>query len=103
MSIAPWLLYLCPLRNDNPEIEKVADELYENLSKEFEVLYDDRKLSAGAKLTDSELMGIPVRVVISPRSLAENNAEITIRETGEKLMVKLDNLCETLKELTQIK
>ena len=103
MSIAPWLLYLCPLRNDNPEIEKVADELYENLSKEFEVLYDDRKLSAGAKLTDSELMGIPVRVVISPRSLAENNAEITIRETGEKLMVKLDNLCKTLKELTQIK
>lgn len=101
-SIAPWLVYLCPLRNDNPEIEKVADELYGSLSKEFEVLYDDRKLSAGAKLTDSELMGIPVRVVISPRSLAENKAEITIRESGEKIMIELDKLKDQLKELTKI-
>ena len=50
-------------------------------------------------MTDSELMGIPVRVVVSPRSLENNQAEVTIRETGEKKMVDLDNLDN---ELTKI-
>ncbi len=54
------------------------------------------------KLTDSELMGIPVRVVISPRSLSANQAEITIRESGEKIMVELDKLEETLSNLTKL-
>lgn len=102
MAVAPWQIYLCPLRNDDAEIEKKADELYETLSKKFEVLYDDRKTSAGMKLTDSELMGIPVRVVISPRSLSANQAEITIRESGEKIMVELDKLEETLSNLTKL-
>ena len=78
----------------------MADQLYEKLTNDnFEVLYDDRKVSAGVKLTDSELMGIPIRVVISPRSLAENKAEITLRESGEKIMVELNSLEEKLREL----
>ncbi len=101
-SIAPWLVYFCPLRNDNPEVEEVAERLYQELSQKFEVLYDDRKTSAGMKLTDSELMGIPVRVVISPRSLSQSQAEITIRESGEKIMIDLSSLEEKLFELTKI-
>ncbi len=101
-AIAPWLVYLCPLRNDNAEVEEISEKLYNELSQNFEVLYDDRKISAGIKLTDSELMGIPVRVVISPRSLSQSQAEITIRESGEKIMVDLANLNETLAKLTMI-
>ncbi len=102
MSIAPWHIYLCPLRNDDEKICTVAEDLYKTLSNEgFEVVYDDRIASAGIKLKDSELMGIPVRVVVSPRSLENNEAEITLRESGEKVMAKLDNLSETLKNLIQ--
>ena len=99
MSIAPWQIYLCPLRLDDEMVAKKAEELEQSLSEKFEVLYDDRKVSAGVKLTDSELMGIPLRVLISPRSLANDEAEITIRKSGEKIMVKLENLTQTLEKI----
>lgn len=99
VSIAPWQIYLCPLKNDNEEVLNRAEELYKILSNDFEVLYDDRKSSPGVKLTDSELMGIPVRVVISPRSLENNQAEVTIRKNGEKIMVDIEELTEQLKRI----
>lgn len=99
MSIAPWQIYLCPLRLDDEMVAKKAEELEQSLSEKFEVLYDDRKVSAGVKLTDSELMGIPLRVLISPRSLANDEAEITIRKSGEKIMVKLEDLTQTLEKI----
>jgi prolyl-tRNA synthetase len=98
-AIAPWLIYLCPLRNDDAVVNEKAEELYSSLSKKYEVLYDDRKVSAGVKLTDSELMGIPVRIVISPRSLAQNQVEVSIRQTGEKIMLEIDNLENELEKV----
>ena len=99
ISIAPWQVYFCPLRLDDENVKTQAEKLEKSLAKEFELLYDDRNLSAGIKLTDSELMGIPVRVVISPRSLQNEEAEITIRKSGEKIMVKLCELNNTLHDL----
>ena len=99
VSIAPWQIYLCPLKNENEDVLKETEKLYEILSNKYEVLYDDRKVSAGIKLTDSELMGMPVRVVISPRSLENQECEVTIRESGEKIMVKLDEIEVKLKEI----
>lgn len=99
MSIAPWQIYLCPLKTENEEVCRITEELYEKLSQKFEVLYDDRKVSAGIKLTDSELMGIPVRIVISPRSLENQEVELTLRESGDKLMIKLSDLENKLSEI----
>ncbi len=96
ISIAPWQIYLCPLRMDDDNIKSKAEELYKSLSKKYEVIYDDRNVSAGVKLTDSELMGIPIRVLISPRSLSNEEVEITIRKTGEKIMVNLNELNSAL-------
>ena len=104
ISIAPWQIYLCPLRMDDDNIKAKAEELYKSLSKKYEVIYDDRNVSAGVKLTDSELMGIPIRVLISPRSLSNEEVEITIRKTGGKIMVNLyelnsalTNICKDLR------
>ncbi len=100
MAIAPWHIYLCPLRLDNEEVKEQAERLYNRLIAEnFEVLYDDRNTSAGIKLTDSELMGIPVRIVISPKTIENNNIEITIRSTGEKIFATEDNLSKKLDEI----
>ena len=49
------------------------------------------------KLTDSELMGVPIRVVISPKTMANTEAEVTIRETGEKLFIPINDLISELK------
>ena len=67
----------------------------------FEVLFDDRNVSAGIKLTDSELMGMPIRVVISPKTMANAEAEVTIRESGEKIFVPIAELIPELKEMIQ--
>lgn len=100
MSIAPWHIYLCPIRIDNEDVKAATEKIYDRLLAEnFEVLYDDRNISAGIKLKDSELMGIPVRVVISPKTLENNEVEITIRESGEKIFVPIDKLSKKLDEL----
>ena len=101
MSIAPWQVYLCPLRLDNEKVKEEAEKLEKQLQEKFEVLYDDRNVSAGVKLTDSELMGIPIRVVVSPRSLENRQAEITIRKTGEKIMTELDKVEKTIKTIIE--
>ncbi len=100
MAIAPWHIYLCPIRLDNELVKEVTEKIYDRLLAEnFEVLYDDRDVSAGIKLKDSELMGIPVRVVISPKTLENNEVEITIRATGEKIFVPIDKLSKKLDEI----
>lgn len=100
MAIAPWHIYLCPIRLDNELVKETTEKVYDRLLAEnFEVLYDDRDVSAGIKLKDSELMGIPVRVVISPKTLENNEVEITIRATGEKIFVPLDKLSKKLDEI----
>jgi len=100
MTIAPWQVYFCPLRLEDEAVSEVAKELYEKMQKEgIEVLFDDRNVSAGVKLTDSELMGMPIRVLISPKSLANGEAEITIRESGEKIMIHLSELVNEIKAI----
>ncbi len=100
MAIAPWHIYLCPLRLDDENVRRQAERLYSRLQAEnFEVLYDDRIASAGTKLTDSELMGIPVRIVISPKTIENGNIEISIRATGEKFFVSEEALSKKLDEI----
>ena len=101
-AVAPWHVYLCPLRLDDENVAYAAEKIYDLLNKAgYEVLFDDRNVSAGSKFADSELMGIPIRIVISPRSLQNNEVEITIRKTGEKIMCKEGELPEKLKEIVK--
>lgn len=102
MTVAPWQVHFCPLRLDDENISAVADELYKKMQEAgIEVLYDDRIVSAGVKLTDSELMGMPIRVVISPKTMANGTAEVTMRETGETNFISLQNLLSELKAIIE--
>ena len=100
MAIAPWQVYLCPLRLDDERVSKAAYELYDKLTEcGIEVLFDDRNASAGFKFSDCDLMGIPLRVVLSPRSLDGNYAEIQSRDKSLQENCNIDNITERLKEL----
>ncbi len=100
MSIAPWQVVLCPLRLNDETVAEKTNNLYETLlSNGVEVLYDDRDISAGVKFAESELMGMPIRVVVSPRSLENGEVEIAIRKSGEKMMVKYDDAVSKIKQL----
>jgi len=80
LSIAPYHVYLCPLYREDTEVSEVAEKLYAELEGEgIEVLFDDRKESPGVKFNDADLLGIPIRVTISPRTLEKATVEIKLR------------------------
>lgn len=93
ITIAPWQVHLCCLRSDDAECKAKADELYDALQKKgIEVIYDDRKVRPGAMFADADLLGVPVRVVVSPRNLQENAVEISTRDKAiDKQKTPVDN------------
>ncbi|MGI6593846.1 MAG: proline--tRNA ligase [Christensenellales bacterium] len=93
MSIAPWHVYLCPIRFSDEDINSKTLEIYDNLKDHgIEVLLDDRDVSPGFKFADCDLMGIPIRVVVSKKLLEKNELEIQLRESKEKFNVPIDNI-----------
>lgn len=100
MSVAPWQVHICALRYDDDKFKAQADELYKGLTDAgVDVLFDDRNCGAGVKFADADLMGMPIRIVVSPKTLADGEAEITMRATKESHRVKL---CDCVKEVTDI-
>ena len=86
-SVAPFKYYLVGIgERGEAEAEKIYKE------HEDEILFDDRDKRPGEKFADSELIGLPFRVVISDKTLAENKAELTDRKTGEVQLVDLSEL-----------
>ena len=86
-QIAPFKYYLVGIGESGVA---QAEEIY--AAHTDKILYDDRNARPGEKFADAELMGIPYRVVISDKTLAENCAEVTNRRTGESKLVKLTEL-----------
>lgn len=86
-EVTPFRYYLVGIGDEGME---KAEELYQG--HEEEILLDDRSLRPGEKFADAELIGIPYRVVVSAKTLASGEAEVTERKTGETHMVKLENL-----------
>ncbi|MEX0932198.1 MAG: aminoacyl--tRNA ligase-related protein [Candidatus Saccharimonadales bacterium] len=90
-SVAPAQIHLVPIGNLEV-VTKKADELYESLSKKHEVIYDDREESAGTKLADADLIGVPIRLVISEKTLATGSVEIKRRTEEKTELVKFNQL-----------
>ncbi|HEX8959043.1 MAG TPA: aminoacyl--tRNA ligase-related protein, partial [Solirubrobacterales bacterium] len=85
-SIAPWLVHLVSLAKAGEPEREAADRLYGELRAALgtEVLYDDRDAGPGEKLTDAELLGCPLRLVVGRRGLAEGVVEAGERASGEQ-------------------
>lgn len=100
LAIAPYHIYLCPLYLENPQVAITAEKLYTDLEgQHLEVLFDDRKESPGVKFNDADLLGIPVRVTISPRTLEKNSVEVKWRSEKEPQLLPLEEAVLRLKEL----
>lgn len=93
-SIAPFSLHLIVLgRDKTSEVHKIAEMIYETLTKaHVEVLFDDRESSAGEKFADSDLIGIPMRVVISDKSLEKGGLELKERKVENSEIVSVEQL-----------
>jgi prolyl-tRNA synthetase len=86
-NVAPYKVYLAAIGSE-PNILQAADDLYDTLIKaDISVLYDDRDERPGEKFADADLMGLPYRVVISPKSLEAGGFELKVRTAGEAEIV----------------
>lgn len=100
LPIAPYQVYLCPLYRENTGVEETAEKLYAEFdSAGFEVLFDDRQESPGVKFNDADLLGIPIRVTISPRTLKQDSVEVKRRSERESQLVPMAEIAGKLKEL----
>jgi prolyl-tRNA synthetase len=84
MAIAPFQVVVVMAQHDDDDVSKIAEEIYSALrAAGVEVILDDRPERAGVKFRDAELVGIPLRVTVGKRGLAEGVVELTLRESGE--------------------
>ncbi|HCC05836.1 TPA: prolyl-tRNA synthetase [Candidatus Nomurabacteria bacterium] len=99
-SVAPFSLHLISLAKEkDSETAKTAEDIYTKLTNAgVEVLFDDRNESAGAKFADSDLIGIPMRVVVSDKSLEKGGVEIKERTKEESEIISIEELFATYKK-----
>jgi len=98
-EVAPFQIHLIPIELSSPRVGKDSEKLYRDLQKEnLEILYDDRKnVFPGEKLVEADLIGLPIRIVISERTLKRDCVEVKERKKKEVKLVKRGHLLQFLK------
>lgn len=100
VSVAPWQVHLCCLRSDDEAAKACADHIYDTLQKKhIEVLYDDRKVRPGVMFSDADLLGVPIRVIVSPRNMEESVVELVTRDKSVQEKVAVDAIVPAVEEL----
>lgn len=93
-SVSPFDFHLINIAKDPTK----ADKIYESLqSEELAVLYDQRQVSAGEKFADSDLIGIPVRILVSDKTLMEDSVEIKERGSSRSQLIAIKDIIKKLK------
>ena len=98
-AIAPWQVHLCAVRVDDEEVRAYADKLYEDLQNAgIEVIYDDRSVRAGVMFADADLLGIPLRIIVSPKNMKQGVVEVASRDKTLKTQIPLEKVMEEIKQ-----
>src|ERR1043165_5625276 len=96
-SIAPWIIGLVNMRNDDPACVAVAEDLYAKLQRFGDiVLYDDRDERGGVKLGSMDVIGLPWQFIIGPKSVAQGMIETQNRRSGERELLPVERAVEVI-------
>ena len=99
-AIAPYLVELVPLKMDDEAQREAAEKIYADLNEAgIDVLMDDRDERPGVKFNDADLIGCPIRLTIGQKSLKDGKIEMKARSEGKVLLVDLDEVIESVKNL----
>ena len=100
VAIAPYHVYLCALYLDNQAVAAQAEKLYASLTAAgVSLLFDDRMESPGVKFNDADLLGMPLRITVSPRTLEKSSVELKWRTEKKPTVVPLEGLVDRVKGL----
>ncbi len=102
ISIAPFEVLITPVNQDDETIAQTAETIYNQLTEAgVEVLLDDRSLRGGVKFKDADLIGIPIRVTVGKKSVAEGNVEVKLRTDKDSAKTPIEGAAQTVLELIQ--
>jgi len=102
LPIAPFQVYLCSIKAEDAKVSTAAENLYNELTGAgIEVLFDDRQESPGVKFNDADLIGIPLRIVVSPRTLKDNGVEVKWRKDKDSKNLPLEGLTAAVKGMLE--
>lgn len=102
LPIAPYQVYLCPLYREGTQVGETAEKLYAEMNGAgLEVLFDDRMESPGIKFNDADLIGIPLRITVSPRTLEKNSVEVKWRKEKQAEILPLDGIAGRIKKMVE--
>ncbi len=100
VSVAPFPIHLVSLAGKNEQVQSTAELVAASLDGAgLEPLYDDRTESAGIKFNDADLIGLPLRITVSERSLRQGGVEMKLRRSAETVIVPLERVVEEAGEL----
>lgn len=100
ITIAPFEVQLCALNPNKENVAEVSDKIYADLTAAgIEVLYDDRGEKAGFMFNDADLLGIPLRLVVSPKTVGDGQIEFKRRGVREGDLLEIDNIVEIMRKL----
>lgn len=105
ISIAPFEVIITSVNQDDEQVVEVSEKIYNQLNeKGIEVLWDDRDLRGGPKFKDADLIGIPVRITVGIKAVADGNIEIKLRNEPEKQTVSIsDAVTKTIDIIKKLK
>ena len=102
LPIAPFHCSVVALNTKDKGVLAEAEEIYFRLEKlGLDALFDDRDERPGIKFKDNDLIGIPLRIVVGSKGLAEGKVEVKIRSTGEVLLLPIEEAIETVRQLVE--
>lgn len=99
MSVAPWDIHICVLNGKKDDVRTAASEIYDSLGQKYDVIMDDRNSAPGAQFADADLLGVPIRLIISERNLKNGEIELVTRDKSIKKRIKVDELENAIDEI----
>lgn len=102
MALAPYQVIITPVNVNETYLRETAEYLYNSMITEgIDVIFDDRDERAGVKFKDADLIGIPLRITVGRKDLAEGNVELKIRKTGESNLCALEEIISKVKQIIE--
>lgn len=95
-SVAPWDIHICVLNGKKKKVAATAQTIYNKLKDKYDVIMDDRDSAPGVQFADADLLGVPMRIIVSERNLKNDELELTTRDKSMKKSIKLEKLEEEL-------
>lgn len=100
-AVAPWQVHICTLSNKKRDVMPEAKMIYDRLRAQYEVLWDDRGAAAGVQFADADLLGAPIRIIVSVRNVENNEVEIVSRDKSIQQKVSIDQIEEAVAQIAQ--